>query len=372
MAKNIIELNGKQYDAVSGAFVGHTNHASKAKPTAAKQARQVDSFVRQKPSVQAAKVESPSTTIHVTVADPVSAQASSRRQSSPAQHLAAHKPQHPQTLMRRAVRKPEVSVPAKLKAVSPTNTQSALAKPDTRFHKVAVSSVSPSRLARAQQVNQTDAIKRFSAAQPTQVPVAAAPVQQPITQQPTQTTQPTGQQRSQALFEQAMANSTSHQQTYNRKSRHGLSRAHVAILSSAFAIIFVAGFLMYRSIPSMNLSLASSKAGFRASMPGYQPPGFSLGHLTYGSGSVTINYHSNSDDRKFSVTEKTSTWDSSMLFADYVKTSNQPYQSYQIAGRTVYLYGDNNATWVDGGIWYVVNGDTALSSNQLLEMADSI
>ncbi len=170
-----------------------------------------------------------------------------------------------------------------------------------------------------------------------------------------------------------MANARSHEEKYaGPQHSRGLRPAHVAMLVSAFAIIFFAGFLMYRSVPSMNLSLASAKAGFHASLPGYDPPGFSLGHFNYGPGSVTINYHSNSDDRKFSVIQRTSNWDSSTLLTNFVKLTNQPYQTYQVSGRTVYLYGDNSATWVDGGIWYVVNGNTALSNNQMLKMAGSI
>ncbi len=364
MAKNIIELNGKRYDAVSGAIVGKAAQPSTKRP------RQVDSFVRHQPGSPTA---SHAKSQPATVADPVTVKLAPHRTSPPAQHISAHQPQHPQTLMRRAVQKPTVAAPTKLKVVAPTASASELVKPSASFHKVSVSNVSQLRLERSQQVSQTQAIKRFSNTPAIHTPVATVVQPSPAAQAPISSGSSAGSQRSKALFEQAMANATSHQQTYQPKpGRHGLSRGHVAILASAFAVIFLAGFLMYHSIPSMDLNVASAKAGFRASMPGYQPAGFSLGHLTYGPGSVTINYHSNSDDRKFSVVEKTSSWDSSILLANFVKTNSQPYQSYQVGGRTVYLYGDNNGTWVDGGIWYVVNGDTALSNNQILQMAGSI
>jgi hypothetical protein len=357
VAKNIIELNGKQYDAVSGAFMGATNASPVKTPPV------VDNFI---PAVPIAPAKP-------TVADPVAVQAPQQRTSTPAQHITAHQPEQPQTLMRRAVQKPEVAAPAQLKVQAPATPSSSLVKPTSSLQKLSVSSVNPGRLERSKQVNQLGVINRFSDVvgqpQPTPRPNTPTPYDPPVSAPAPTDPQPD----SQALFDKAIANATSHQEVYKGKpAHHGMRRGHAAIVASAFALIFVGGFLMYHSVPSLNLGIASARAGFHASMPGYQPSGFSLGQFNYGPGSVTINYHSNSDDRKYTVTQRTSTWDSDALLANFVKPTKQSYQTYQVNGRTVYLYGDNNATWVDGGIWYVVNGDSALSNNQLLKMAGSI
>jgi hypothetical protein len=359
VAKNIIELNGKQYDAVSGAFMSSTA------PKQAKTPPVVDNFMHAKPAP-----------VRPTIADPLQAQPAHHHSKTPAQHITAHRPEHPKTLMRRAVQRPDIAAPAKLKVAAPAPASTSLIKPSNSLHKQSVSSINQSRMARAKQVNQLGVINRFSdigsrPPQPALVgrPYAPTAYNSPATAQ--NAVQPRSE--SQALFDKALANATSHQQTYSGKAAsHGMRRGHVAIIASAFALIFAGGFLMYHSVPSMNLNIASAKAGFHASMPSYQPPGFSLGQFTYGPGSVTISYRSNSDTRKFSVVQRTSTWDSAALLSNFVKVTKQQYQTYQVSGRTVYLYGDNNATWVDGGIWYVVNGETALSNNQLLKMAGSL
>jgi hypothetical protein len=353
VVKNIIELNGKKYDAVSGVIVDAAKPTSRSRPV-------IDSIMTAKPLL----VSYPKTT----VADPVAKRMSQPRTSS-ASHITAHQPERPKTLMRRSVHKPQPSQAAKIKVVAPGLANADLVMPTSSYHK----------LARSKQVNRHGVINRFTDMNAQPIAVPAAPRTKPTAlpagynQQasPIAKSVPSGHERSQDLFDKAMASAHSHEQTFVQK-HPGLHRGQVALLASAFAIIFLGGFLMYHSVPSMSLGVASAKAGFHASLPGYSPPGFSLGHFNYGPGSVTVNYHSNSDDRKFSVVQRVSSWDSAALLASFVKVTKQTYQTYQISGRTVYLYGDNNATWVDGGIWYVVNGDTGLSANQVLKMASSI
>ena len=61
-----------------------------------------------------------------------------------------------------------------------------------------------------------------------------------------------------------------------------------------------------------------------------------------------------------------------MLLDNYVSVSNRDYQTKEEKGRTVYIYDDSNATWVDGGIWYQIEGDSSLSSDQLLNIVASM
>ena len=65
-------------------------------------------------------------------------------------------------------------------------------------------------------------------------------------------------------------------------------------------------------------------------------------------------------------------WDSQTLLQNFVSTSGQPYDAYKAAGRTVYVYGNGNATWVNGGVWYEVSDNGALSKDQIIQLANSM
>ncbi len=117
--------------------------------------------------------------------------------------------------------------------------------------------------------------------------------------------------------------------------------------------------------------MASARAGFPASMPGYKPTGYAAMSLNYGPGKVIIGYEG-PGNHNYSLVQKSSNWDSETLLQNYVATSGLAYQTYSAAGRTVYVYGNDNATWVNGGIWYQLNGNGNLNKNQIIDLASSI
>ena len=47
-------------------------------------------------------------------------------------------------------------------------------------------------------------------------------------------------------------------------------------------------------------------------------------------------------------------------------------QTIDTAGRTVYIYGNDNASWVDNGIWYQVTSNGDLSNTDVLNIASSL
>jgi hypothetical protein len=96
------------------------------------------------------------------------------------------------------------------------------------------------------------------------------------------------------------------------------------------------------------------------------------GPIQYQPGEVTLNYRSTSDQRGFNVVQKNSSWNSETLLENFVTAANKPYQTFQANGRTIYIYDGNKATWVDGGIWYNIDGQSNLNSDQLLRIAGSL
>lgn len=132
-------------------------------------------------------------------------------------------------------------------------------------------------------------------------------------------------------------------------------------------------FVAVQSTPKIKMKVASAKAGFAASLPGNSPAGFHLGEMQYGAGAVALSYKSNSDEtRKFNITQKTSSWDSTTLRDTVVAPADRDFRTVEDGGLTIYLYGQNNATWVDQGIWYQVQGNGSLSDRQLVDIAQSL
>lgn len=179
----------------------------------------------------------------------------------------------------------------------------------------------------------------------------------------------------------ALARADSHKQPHHKKQRlhHKTARRlHMTprvmgIATSALSVLLLVGFIAYQNVPNLNMQLASSRAGVAGSLPAYRPSGFALQKsIHHEPGKVTLSYQSNTDTtRAFAISQENSEWNSETLLENYINADNRAYQTHQSSGKTIYLY-DNNATWVDGGIWYRVEGNAALSSDQLVRLASSL
>jgi hypothetical protein len=145
------------------------------------------------------------------------------------------------------------------------------------------------------------------------------------------------------------------------------------VVAGCFAIVLIGGFFAYQNIPSVAMRVAASQAGFQGSLPSNTPSGYSFkGPINYEKGRINIVYKSNTDDRQFSITQKPSNWNSESLLANHLIANKTRYQTYHDKGLTVYIYGAENATWVSKGIWYTIEGQGGLSSQQILSVASSL
>lgn len=359
MTKHVIELNGQKYDATTGKLVSVTNTVATPKtPTGP---RHLDGF--------------------------------SRRPGTPKQVSTVHaKTQKSQTLMRKAVAKP--AAPAKIHAkVAAPVVHAAPAK-----HQPRLESVKPGRAIRATHIQQSNLISKFGTTpaniKSEVVPVAPAPTAAAKhTAKPVEAshhrqaapahaaTPTTPDHKKHDVFQKAIDQAISHQAPKIKKPRvhHRIAKKlHVSprvvsFSSMALAVLSVGSILAYQNMPEIAMKVASARAGLNANLPAYQPSGFSLaGPIKYDSGEVTLNYKSNSDTRAFNVVQKNSSWNSETLLENFVTTTKQPYQTFQANGRTIYIYDGNKATWVDGGVWFNIDGQANLNSDQLLKIADSL
>ncbi len=368
MTKNssdIIILNGQHFNAQTGQPV-----PAKA---SGKVVRNVDGILPQ--HVTAAVLQKPaqySQPLKSVVKKPVMDMA-----RPPASHAPKRALQPGQTLMRRALAKPSPSLKRQTKVTAPNTTSAKM----TIAHvtpKTSAAVIDHHKLQHAQGVEKSRLIRRFSAGTTVQsaaVGLSTAASRAVVASQ--QAAQGLAKQPSLDMFERALARADGHEQrtpAHVKKSlkqaRKGQRRLNLA--ASTLAVLLLAGFIGYQQLPAMQFRYASSQAGFHAALPSYRPAGFALGKLSYQAGAVSVNFRSNSDDRAFAITQKASGWDSQALHDNFVASSGQAYHTAEAGGRTIYIYGNDNATWVNGGVWYQVQSGGNLNERQLTQLAASM
>ncbi len=301
------------------------------------------------------------------------------KSSTPVKARAASQPtqrktERSHTLMRHVVPKPKANAPSAAKteakkptAIKPTNHAQA-------------------RQQRAAGVPKSSLISRFSSnSRPAidkkvaHLPVKPHPISHPADEPPISQAIPS--QKTSNSFEDAMQAANSHKQPplKAKKIHHrvakklGVASRTVSIASVSLVIVLLSGFVAYQNVPNISMRLAGARAGFTANLPGYTPGGFGLaGPIKTSPGVVTVSFRSHSDDRSYQVTQKPSNWTSDSLRSNFFAVTDTP-TAYQDKGKTIYLYNNgSNATWVNGGIVYQISGNANLSSDQVVNIADSL
>ena len=147
----------------------------------------------------------------------------------------------------------------------------------------------------------------------------------------------------------------------------------VPIAAASMSVLLIVGYVTYLNIPNFAMRVAASRSGFDATLPAYTPDGFSFdGPVAYNSGQVTVDFKSNTDDSTYEVVQRQSRWDSQALQENIVTEESDSYLTFEDKGLTIYVYNGTSATWVNKGIWYTIDGDTKLNTEQLLKIATSL
>lgn len=358
MGNNFIEINGKRYDTITGKQLdtapsaSHANTPKVTKVTPQQNTGVVDGFSKRK-----------------------------RRSSAQPQHV-TKQVQRSNTLMRSSVKKPEQVLPKTKQAAQQQRIQKsqlgASAWREQQAKKVQ-KSAHVQKYAQGERAR-TSVVKK---AEPT--PVKAHPAHPQPQESPA--AQPAAHQQSQhhrsaaeKMIEAALANAHSHEEVHQSKKkkkslakRFGISARVASVGTATLAVVLLAGFFAIQNVPNLAMRVAATRAGFSAEMPNYQPSGFSFkGPINYSAGKVTVSFRSNIDDRSYDVIQQSSNWNSEALLSNYVVAEGKQYQTYLDRGRTLYIYEGSNATWVDDGIWYQIEGESELTTDQLIRIAASI
>ncbi|CAN5700223.1 hypothetical protein BH23PAT2_BH23PAT2_04900 [soil metagenome] len=348
MSNNHIELNGTTYDTRTGKIISST--VSKVTPRSS--GVNVDGIARPK--------KNPIRTSPISV------------------NTKTKQPQKSQTLMRHVVNKP--------KQLDTSQDSAPHAQPSV-FQKR--SFFNSSRFERAATATKSVTVQKFSHAQSALTRAIATtssskreiePSPLPTIQPQQKTGTPMPAQPQQNVIERGLQKAQSHEnepvksQSFIEKTapRLRLKPATLKYSLVGLAIVVIAGFLIQLSVPRITMQLAATRAGISANLPDYKPTGFTLSStVDYRPGHVALSYQSVSDNRSFRVSQTESDWTSDTLLKNFVEEKGL-YQTIPDKGKTIYIYDGANATWVDGGIWYSVEGASSLNSEQLLRIANSL
>ncbi len=348
--RNVIMLNGKHYDALTGTLIKQSTPNDKPVVTPNNQAKNkagsMDGVVSVKPRQQTA-------------------------------HQTKRRIEHSKTLMRSTVKRPDKPL---------------IATPETASKKVITQKsahLNPQREHRAKQVHQSSHISKFrtgpdtTKAKLSPLPVAKEP---PLTIAATTTPQiaaknTSSQSASKNRFQSAIDASNSHNQPKIKRTNRRTKLAHRLRISPGLlnvglvilTMVVLGGYFAYNNVPNLAMRIASTRSGLNGSLPDYQPSGFSMkGPIQYQPGQITVVFRSNSDDRNYTVSEKTSNWDSESLLENHVAVNKRSYQTFQDKGKTIYIYDGDSASWMDNGIWYEIKGNASLDTDQMLRIANSL
>jgi hypothetical protein len=140
----------------------------------------------------------------------------------------------------------------------------------------------------------------------------------------------------------------------------------------AAAVAIMGGYIWFQNYPKLALHNANSQAGISASLPAYLPSSYNLKHTTVKPGAVTLSFFSPSSDEALKIAQTRTDWDSSSLLDNYVAQRADDYATVQNQGLTIYLFNNNQATWVNHGLWYSIEGASRLSREQILKIAYSL
>lgn len=359
-AKNSIEINGKVYDAHTGHLLFDKRQSSTSDtkhPVAAHHPQSRGHSIDGVHPSRGSHTKKSVTTHHQPT--------TSTHHRTP--NTFKRRVHHSTTLHRGAVQPPQLILTASEESAESTTPP-------------IIQKVDPKRLKRAQHITKSSVISRFNnsvVSKPSTIhkKSVADPHDTPVTHEPS--TEPIAAKSPAAthVHKAVVAAQSAHKShsTHHTHKTHSRSKLF-SYGASSLVVLLLAGYVAYLNIPSLSMKVAASRAGFAATIPNSRPAGYSLsGPVQASPGQVTINFGSNTDDRRFTLKQQPTTWDSQALLENYVTTKDKNYFTYQDRGLTVYVFNGSDAAWVNAGKFYTVEGKNAeLDTDQILNLATSM
>lgn len=211
---------------------------------------------------------------------------------------------------------------------------------------------------------------KAAAAQPAPAPTPATPPDLAAIAAQFRAAQPAPAAPAAAVLPNAVATQI---QAMNTPKPAAPSKKPASLAAGALAFVVMAGYIWFNNYPKLAVRIASSKAGFEAGMPGYLPSSYSIdGPISYAPGQIVMNFASPSDNSRVTLAERKTDWDSSSLLENYVSQKSSKYLAVKSQGLTIYVYNGNQASWVNRGVWYTLEGENKLNRDQVVKIASSL
>jgi hypothetical protein len=287
----------------------------------------------------------------------------------PVNDARGHTPKTSQILMRSAVKKPAPALKHHFKISESTDRLIGKTPMSALPSNINSDKQHPKRHQRAAFTKQSDRISHF-------VMPIASPVFKPVSTDnrgpsPAPEANPSAPPISPAdiLLHRALSRANAHEQPLVEKTTSKRYRAAFIAAPVIVAALLIIG---AHDFTRLQLKVASAKAGFNTSLPAYHPAGFALDQLNYNSGIFASEFRAKNSNQGYIITQKSTSWNTQDLLNNYVASVATSYHVVRIGDRSVYLYGNGNASWVSGGIWYQIVSDGSLSESQIIDTINSL
>jgi hypothetical protein len=373
-----MEINGQKIDTTTGKVIG-------VKKTVKNNSTQkvIDGFVRIKPATtQNLVIKNQALNTKRAILSP--APTKKPRLTKPIEAIVHHsKTQHSKTLIRSFVSKPSKTAP---QIHSTKSLANSTVEKSASGRGLLLRRVPDNRLNRANTTDKNAAVSRF----PKMFDLRSNPSNAilPVTKLPKDNTPP---QAPPTLIKPRLGEENGRREVFNHPTakvlirntqKKNILKSFVGIFTIKPKLIFGftlslsllagIGYFAYLKIPTVNLKIVNAKSGFSATIPSITPSGFNFkGPMQFSDGAVVQNF-STTDHKAFSIVQRPSSLTSESLLSKYIISSNYKYQTYSEKGLDVYIYGADNAMWVNNGIWYSVVNHGNLSSGDILALAGSM
>lgn len=299
--------------------------------------------------------------------------------------------QHSETLSRRYVKKPSVIAPstpdiaaAQVASYSPVSLAQMTAKQHAAVQKF-TAQTSPAAPVQVDRPAETHPVtqraharsldiasprhRRSASQQKLDTRAAAAVVAQPVEKKQLKSAHVLKNEAIYAAMQKEAAPEKKSHRAKRKKPAKKWAR-FTTLATSSLAVVMLAGYFTYLSMPNISLRVAAVQSGVNASYPGYRPDGYALnGPISFKDGEVSMKFaHAGGQD--FVIKQQRSNWNSAAV-QQFVTSKGVDASTTTVDGLTIYTY-DGNAAWVNGGVLYTVEGDALLSSDQLQRIATSL
>lgn len=190
----------------------------------------------------------------------------------------------------------------------------------------------------------------------------------------------TAKQMKDQAIQKALANASQATKSETKtKAHHKMSKMHfgwgrvlLALSCAAVAVVAIVYFVNL-NMPDISLRVAAMNTGIEASYPSYVPRDFALTDIASEDGKVTLNFRNSAENKRFTLTEERSSWDSNALLNNYIRTDfAENYATIREQGLTIYI-DNSNAAWVNGGVVYKIHAENdVLTKKQIKSIATSL